>query len=72
MKEISKKAINKKTGARGLRSILETILLSTMFHLPSQDNVQEVIVDQSVVKGLSKPIIVHSKKETKSDKISAA
>ena len=69
-----KKAINKKTGARGLRSILENILLKTMYDLPSQDNVEEVIVDASAAKGLSQPIIVHSKNntKTKTDKTSAA
>ena len=59
------KAINKKTGARGLRSILENILLKTMFDLPSQDNIEEVIIDLGAVKGHSHPIIVHSKKEIK-------
>ncbi len=74
LKEIALKAIKKKTGARGLRSILENILLKTMYDLPSQDNIEEVIVDASAVKGLSQPIIVHSKSEnkTKSDKTSAA
>ena len=64
----------KKTGARGLRSILENILLKTMYDLPSQDNVEEVIVDASAAKGLSQPIIVHSKNssKTKTDKTSAA
>ena len=61
-KEIALKAISKKTGARGLRSILENILLKTMFELPSLENVEEVIVDASgAAKGLSQPIIVHSK-----------
>ena len=69
--EIAKKAIKKKTGARGLRSILESILLKTMFNLPSQENVQEVIIEQSTVKGQTEPIIVHSK-EKKSTKITAA
>ena len=74
LKEIAQKAIKKKTGARGLRSILENILLKTMYDLPSQDNVEEVIVDVSAAKGLSQPIIVHSKNSsrTKNDKISAA
>ena len=74
LKEIALKAIKKKTGARGLRSILENILLKTMYDLPSQDNVQEVIIDGSAVKGQSQPIIVHSKTENKSktDKTSAA
>ena len=74
LKEIAIKAIKKKTGARGLRSILENILLKTMYDLPSQDNIEEVIVDASAVKGLSQPIIVHSKTENKNkaNKTSAA
>jgi len=74
IKEIAIKAIKKKTGARGLRSILESILLKTMYDLPSQDNVEEVIIDLSSAKGQSQPIIVHSKNHTKhkSDKTSAA
>ena len=74
LKEIALKAIRKKTGARGLRSILENILLKTMYDLPSQDNIEEVIVDASAVKGQTQPILVHSKKEnkSKSGKTSAA
>ena len=73
VKEIAIKAINKKTGARGLRSILESILLKTMFDLPSQDNVEEVIIDVSTVKGHSDPIIVHSKNtKSKIEKTTAA
>jgi len=74
LKEIAIKAIKKKTGARGLRSILENILLKTMYDLPSQDNIEEVIIDGSAAKGLSQPIIVHSKADNKpkSDKTSAA
>ena len=70
--EIAKKAITKKTGARGLRTILESLLLKTMFHLPSQENVQEVIVDRGVVLGQIEPIIVYSKNKNKTDKSSAA
>ena len=74
LKEIALKAIRKKTGARGLRSILENILLKTMYDLPSQDDIAEVIVDAPVVKGQSQPILVHSKSDskTKSGKTSAA
>ena len=74
-KEIALKAISKKTGARGLRSILENILLKTMFELPSLENVEEVIVDSGAAKGLSQPIIVHSKNaqnKNKSSKTTAA
>ena len=66
LKEIAQKAIKKKTGARGLRSILENILLKTMYDLPSQDNIKEVIVDASAAKGQSQPILVHSKDDNKS------
>jgi len=59
--EIAKKAIRKKTGARGLRSIIESLLLKTMFNLPTMDNVEEVIIDESVVKNKNEPIIIYSK-----------
>ena len=73
LKEIALKAIKKKTGARGLRSILENILLKTMYDLPSKDNIEEVIVDAGAAKGQSQPIIVHSKTDkSKSSKTSAA
>ena len=73
LKEIAIKAISKKTGARGLRSILENILLKTMFDLPSQDNVQEVIIEANTVKGQSLPILVYSKTEkSKTEKTTAA
>ena len=61
--EIAKKAINKKTGARGLRSIIESLLLKTMFKLPTMNSVEEVVVDQSVVKGDAEPLIIHSSKK---------
>ena len=74
LKEIALKAIRKKTGARGLRSILENILLKTMYDLPSQENIKEVIVDAASVIGQSQPIIVHSESDDKSkpSKTSAA
>ena len=72
IKEIAKKAINKKTGARGLRSILEVVLLSTMYELPSQVNIAEVIIEKSAIMGQGKPIIVHSKNKDKRDTTSAA
>ncbi len=73
IKEIAQKAINKKTGARGLRSILENILLKTMFELPGQENLEEVIIDLGAAKGQTDPIIIHSKEaKSKSEKTSAA
>jgi ATP-dependent Clp protease ATP-binding subunit ClpX len=70
--EIAKKAITKKTGARGLRTILESLLLKTMFDLPSQENVKEVIIDQDVALGEKEPIVVYSKNKGITDKSSAA
>ena len=64
--EIAKKAISKKTGARGLRSILENILLKTMFELPDMEDVIKVTVDKSSVKGTSEPIITYGKKQSTS------
>ena len=61
IEEIAKKAIHKKTGARGLRSIIETLLLKTMFKLPAMDNVEQVIIDKQVVKNNTEPLIIHSK-----------
>ena len=66
--EIAKKAINKKTGARGLRSIIEAILLKTMFKLPGIEDIEEVIINGTIVKNNSEPIITRSK----SKKTSAA
>jgi len=64
--EIAKKAIAKKTGARGLRSILENILLKTMFELPDMENVIKVTVDSSAVIGKSEPIVTYGKKSSTS------
>ncbi len=64
--EIANKAISKKTGARGLRSILENILLKTMFELPDMENVVKVTVDKSSVLGKSEPIVTYGKKSSTS------
>jgi len=57
---ISKKAIQRKTGARGLRSIMENILLDTMFDLPSLDSVEEVVVNEEAVNSDAKPLMIHA------------
>jgi ATP-dependent Clp protease ATP-binding subunit ClpX len=64
--EIAKKAIAKKTGARGLRSILENILLKTMFELPDMEDVIKVTIDNAAVKGKSDPIVTYGKKSSTS------
>jgi ATP-dependent Clp protease ATP-binding subunit ClpX len=56
---IAKKAMERKTGARGLRSIIENVLLDTMFDLPSTDNVSKVVVDESVINGENSPILIY-------------
>ena len=66
---IAKRAIARKTGARGLRSILEDILLDTMFDLPGLDSVQEVVVNEEAVTSDASPLMIHS--ESKSEPASA-
>ena len=62
---IADKAIERKTGARGLRSILETILLDTMYRIPSEPDVVKVVVDASVINGENEPLLVHEQQDTK-------
>ncbi len=62
LKALAKKAISLKTGARGLRSIIENILMDTMFELPSEPDIAEVIINEDVVLKGSKPLMVHEKK----------
>ena len=59
--EIAKKAIERKTGARGLRSIIEKILMDTMYQTPSKSSLQKVVLDGSVVKGETDPLMVFEK-----------
>ena len=66
--EIAKKAIDRKTGARGLRSILENLLLDTMYELPDMDDVEEVIVNEKTIKDHEKPVYVHSTEVKKKKK----
>jgi ATP-dependent Clp protease ATP-binding subunit ClpX len=61
---IARKAMDRKTGARGLRTILEHILLDTMYDLPSLENVSKVVIDESVVTGESDPIVMFESTET--------
>ena len=65
--QVAKKAIDRKTGARGLRSILEGILLDTMFDLPGMDGVDEVMIDKDVIDGRKEPIRVYAEKAKKKD-----
>ena len=67
---IAKRAIKRKTGARGLRSILEDILLDTMFDLPSQESVEEVVVNEEAVNSVATPLMIHG--ESKLEPASAS
>jgi ATP-dependent Clp protease ATP-binding subunit ClpX len=63
LKAIARKAIARKTGARGLRSILEGILLDIMFELPTMQGVEEVVVNAEVVEGRAQPLLIYAEKK---------
>ena len=63
---VAKRAIDRKTGARGLRSILESILLATIFDLPGIDGADEIVIDRDVVEGRKEPVRVFAKKDKES------
>jgi ATP-dependent Clp protease ATP-binding subunit ClpX len=65
---IAKKALERKTGARGLRSIMEHVLLDTMYELPSIKNLEKVVIDDGVIEQSSKPILLFSEKKQVSGK----
>ncbi|CDZ77653.1 ATP-dependent Clp protease ATP-binding subunit ClpX [Legionella massiliensis] len=62
---IAKKALERKIGARGLRAILENILLDTMYELPSMEGVKKVVIDESVINSTGKPILIYEGEEGK-------
>nr|WP_313632890.1 ATP-dependent Clp protease ATP-binding subunit ClpX [Brevundimonas naejangsanensis] len=62
---VAKKAITRKTGARGLRSILEGVLLETMFELPTYEGVEEVVVNAEVIEGKAQPLLIYSETKKK-------
>jgi len=66
LKAVARKAIGRKTGARGLRSILESILLETMFDLPSLEGVEEVAINAEVVEGRASPLYIYADKREES------
>lgn len=65
---IAKKAMERKTGARGLRTIVENVLLNTMYELPSADNISKVVIDEGVILGTTEPLLVY---ETEKKKVAA-
>lgn len=64
LRAIANRAMQRKTGARGLRTILESILLETMYELPSQTNARKVVVDEAVVTGETTPYVIHESDDT--------
>ncbi|MEM7691623.1 MAG: ATP-dependent Clp protease ATP-binding subunit ClpX [Pseudomonadota bacterium] len=60
---VAERAMERKTGARGLRSILEAVLLDSMYNIPSRDDVAKVVIDESVIRGDSEPLLVYQNSE---------
>jgi ATP-dependent Clp protease ATP-binding subunit ClpX len=60
LRAVARRAMERKTGARGLRSILEGVLLGTMYDLPSQENVSKVVVDEKAISGESEPLVIYA------------
>jgi len=63
LRAVAEKAMERKTGARGLRSILESVLLDSMYNIPSRDDVAKVVIDESVIRGDSEPLLVYQNSE---------
>jgi ATP-dependent Clp protease ATP-binding subunit ClpX len=64
LRAVSRKAMERKTGARGLRTILENVLLDTMYDLPAMTNATKVVVDEAVVSGETKPYVIYESEDT--------
>ncbi|MFO1352269.1 MAG: ATP-dependent Clp protease ATP-binding subunit ClpX [Gammaproteobacteria bacterium] len=65
LRSVARKAMERKTGARGLRTIIEQVLLDTMYDLPSMDNVRKIVVDESTIVGETKPYIIYGHSESR-------
>ncbi|GIR56111.1 MAG: hypothetical protein CM15mP63_1160 [Gammaproteobacteria bacterium] len=65
LKAVAKKAMERKTGARGLRTLLEKILLDTMYDLPSSEDISKVVIDKSVIDSSNKPLLIYGKNKSK-------
>ncbi|MCR8921931.1 ATP-dependent Clp protease ATP-binding subunit ClpX [Dasania sp. GY-MA-18] len=68
LRAVAEKGMERKTGARGLRSILESVLLDSMYDIPSEDTVSKVVIDESVIRGDSKPLLVYKTEALKAAK----
>jgi ATP-dependent Clp protease ATP-binding subunit ClpX len=71
LEAVAQKAMDRKTGARGLRSIMENVLLDTMFKIPSEEGVSKVVVDEAVINGESEPLLVYASEEPAAEDDSA-
>jgi ATP-dependent Clp protease ATP-binding subunit ClpX len=71
LRAIANKAVERKTGARGLRSIMEKILLDTMFELPTLEGVQEVVISGDVVDGSARPLYIYAERQDEKGNVSA-
>ncbi|WP_152045704.1 ATP-dependent Clp protease ATP-binding subunit ClpX [Aureimonas psammosilenae] len=71
LRAIARRAIERKTGARGLRSIMEAILLDTMFDLPTLEGVQEVVISEEVIEGKARPLYIYSERKEEKENVSA-
>jgi len=71
LKAIARKAIERKTGARGLRSIMESMLLDTMFDLPTLEGVQEVVISEEVIDGNARPLYIYAERKDEKENVSA-
>jgi ATP-dependent Clp protease ATP-binding subunit ClpX len=60
LQAIARKALKRKTGARGLRSILENVLLDTMYELPALSNVEKVVIDEGMIEAAGQPLLIYS------------
>ena len=69
---MARKAIERKTGARGLRSILESILLETMFDLPGLEGVEEVVISREVVEATARPLYIYADRSDRAAETSAS
>ena len=59
LRAIAKRAMDRKSGARGLRTIMETVLLDSMYELPSMDNVTKIVIDEAVINGEADPYLIY-------------
>lgn len=64
LQAVARKAMERKTGARGLRSIMESVLLPTMYDIPSEEGISKVVVDENVISGESEPLLIYSNDQT--------